>query len=118
VGVKAKNWSEWAFVSTLPVSHVANPSPGEAAVAALFGAIRPKVWVSDMGAASAAMACGGRCAWRICSGTRDTPSNDPRIKPVGTDGIQSTGSQVAAAGHRDWTAGRDADRRHSDAGPP
>ena len=36
------------FVSTLAVLHVIRPSRGKAVVRALFDAIRPVVWVSDM----------------------------------------------------------------------
>src|ERR1035438_9111218 len=48
VRVKGKNWWEWVFVGTLAVLHVIQPSRGKAVVTALFGAIRPEVWVSDM----------------------------------------------------------------------
>ena len=46
--VKGKNWWEWVFVGTLAVLHVIRPSRGKAVVQALFGEIRPMVWVSDM----------------------------------------------------------------------
>ena len=46
--VKGKNWWEWVFVGTLAVLHVIQPSRGKAVVRALFGEIRPGVWVSDM----------------------------------------------------------------------
>jgi transposase len=46
--VKGKNWWEWVFVGTLAVLHVIQPSRGKAVVQALFGAVRPAVWVSDM----------------------------------------------------------------------
>jgi transposase len=60
--VKGKNWWEvrqtplgtsvrfaarWVFVTTIAVLHVIKPSRGKAVVTALFGAIRPEVWVSD-----------------------------------------------------------------------
>ena len=48
VRVKGKNWWEWVFVTTLAVLHVIQPSRGKAVVTALFGEIRPEVWVSDM----------------------------------------------------------------------
>ena len=48
VRVKGKNWWEWVFIGTLAVLHVIQPSRGKAVVTALFGAIRPEVWVSDM----------------------------------------------------------------------
>jgi hypothetical protein len=48
VRVKGKNWWEWVFVSTLAVLHVIKPGRGQAAASALFGAIQPAVWVSDM----------------------------------------------------------------------
>jgi hypothetical protein len=34
------------FVTTVAVLHVIKPSRGKAVVSALFGAIRPEVWVS------------------------------------------------------------------------
>src|SRR5260370_24222063 len=46
--VSGKNWWEWVFVGTLAVLHVIRPSRGKAVVQALFGEIRPMVWVSDM----------------------------------------------------------------------
>ncbi len=46
--VCGKNWWEWAFIGTLAVLHVIKPSRGKAVVKALFGAIRPELWVSDM----------------------------------------------------------------------
>ena len=48
VRVKGKNWWEWVFIGTLAVLHVIQPSRGKAVVTSLFGAIQPKVWVSDM----------------------------------------------------------------------
>jgi transposase len=55
VRVKGKNWWEWVFIGTLAVLHTIHPrsrarspSRGKAVVTALFGAIRPEVWVSDM----------------------------------------------------------------------
>lgn len=46
--VSGKTWWEWVFIGTLAVLHVIEPSRGKAVVQALFGAIRPMVWVSDM----------------------------------------------------------------------
>jgi transposase len=48
VRVKGKNWWEWVFIGTLAVPHVIQPGRGKAVVTALFGAIQPEVWVSDM----------------------------------------------------------------------
>ena len=48
VRVKGKTGWEWVFVSTLAVLHVIRPSRGKAVVRAVFAAIRPHVWVSDM----------------------------------------------------------------------
>ena len=48
VRVQGKNWWEWVFVTTIAVLHVIKPSRGKAVVTALFGEIRPEVWVSDM----------------------------------------------------------------------
>lgn len=46
--VKGKNWWEWVFVGRRAALHVIKPSRGKAVVEAVFGAIRPEVWVSDM----------------------------------------------------------------------
>ncbi len=39
---------EWVFIGALAALHVIQPSRGKAVVSALFGTIRPEVWVSDM----------------------------------------------------------------------
>ena len=46
--VKGKNWWEWVFAAAIAVLHVIEPSRGKAVVQAIFGEIRPEVWVSDM----------------------------------------------------------------------
>jgi transposase len=46
--VNRKNRREWVFVTTVAVLHVIKPSRGKAVVTALFGELRPEVWVSDM----------------------------------------------------------------------
>jgi len=46
--VMGKNHWEWVFVTALAVLHVIRPSRGKAVVQALFGDVRPMVWVSDM----------------------------------------------------------------------
>jgi transposase len=48
VRVKGKNWWEWVFVGQRAALHVIKPSRGKAVVEAVFGEIRPEVWVSDM----------------------------------------------------------------------
>jgi transposase len=69
VRVKGKNWWEWVFVTTVAVLHVINPrsrarspSRGKAVVNALFGAIRPEVWVSDMLGSQR----GHAVLWQVC----------------------------------------------------
>jgi transposase len=62
VRVKSKNGWEWVFISTLAVLHVINPSRGKAVVAALFGAIQPEVWVSDMLPSQR----GHGALWQVC----------------------------------------------------
>jgi transposase len=47
VRVTGKTWWEWVFVTAVCVLHVIRPSRGAAVVRALFGAQRPRVWVSD-----------------------------------------------------------------------
>jgi len=60
--VKGKNWWEWVFVATLAVLHVIKPSRGKAVVTALFGEIRPQVWVSDMLGSQR----GHGILWQVC----------------------------------------------------
>jgi transposase len=48
VRVKGKNWWEWVFVGQRAALHVIKPSRGKVVVEAVFGEIRPRVWVSDM----------------------------------------------------------------------
>ena len=60
--VIGKTWWEWVFVTTLAVLHVIRPSRGKAVVQALFGEIRPAVWVSDMLGSQR----GHGVAWQVC----------------------------------------------------
>ena len=60
--VKGKTWWEWVFVGALAVLHVVKPSRGKAVVEALFGAIRPLVWVSDMFGSQR----GHGVEWQVC----------------------------------------------------
>jgi transposase len=62
VRVKGKNWWEWVFVTTIAVPHVIKPSRGKAVVQALFGTIRPEVWVSDMLGSQR----GHGLEWQVC----------------------------------------------------
>jgi len=62
VRVKGKNWWEWVFIGTLAVLHVIQPSRGKAVVTALFGEIRPQVWVSDMLGSQK----GHGIQWQVC----------------------------------------------------
>jgi transposase len=47
VRVMKKTQWEWVFVTALHVLHVIRPSRGADVVRALFGAHRPRVWMSD-----------------------------------------------------------------------
>jgi transposase len=60
--VKGKTWWEWVFVGTLAVLHIIQPSRGKAVVRALFGEIRPAVWVSDMLGSQR----GHGVLWQVC----------------------------------------------------
>jgi transposase len=60
--VSGKTWWEWVFVSTLAVLHVIRPSRGKAVVQAVFGDIRPSVWVSDMLGSQR----GHAVEWQVC----------------------------------------------------
>jgi transposase len=62
VRVTGKTWWEWVFIGTLAVLHVIQPSRGKAVVSALFGAIRPEVWVSDMLGSQR----GHGVLWQVC----------------------------------------------------
>jgi transposase len=62
VRVKGKNWWEWVFIGTLAVLHVIQPSRGKAVVSALFGEVRPEVWVSDMLGSQR----GHGILWQVC----------------------------------------------------
>ena len=60
--VSGKNWWEWVFIGTLAVLHVIRPSRGKAVFQALFGEIRPLVWVSDMLGSQR----GHAVEWQVC----------------------------------------------------
>jgi len=60
--VSGKNWWEWVFIGTLAVLHVIRPSRGKVVVQALFGEIRPMVWVSDMLGSQR----GHAVEWQVC----------------------------------------------------
>ena len=60
--VSGKNWWEWVFVGTLAVLHVIRPSRGKTVVQALFGEIKPMVWVSDMLGSQR----GHAVKWQVC----------------------------------------------------
>jgi transposase len=60
--VSGKNWWEWVFIGSLAVLHVIHPSRGKAVVQALFGEIRPMVWVSDMLGSQR----GHAVEWQVC----------------------------------------------------
>jgi transposase len=60
--VKRTNWWEWVFVGTLAALHIIQPHRGKAVVRALFGAIRPGVWVSDMLGSQR----GHGVLWQVC----------------------------------------------------
>jgi transposase len=47
VGVMKTTQWEWVFVTALCVLHIIRPSRGAEVVRALFGAHRPRVWISD-----------------------------------------------------------------------
>ena len=60
--VNGKTWWEWVFVGTRAVLHIIRPSRGKAVVRALFGEIRPSVWVSDMLGSQR----GHGVLWQVC----------------------------------------------------
>jgi len=62
VRVAGKTWWEWVFVTSVCVLHLIRPSRGAAVVRALFGAQRPRVWVSD----SFGSQHGHADQWQVC----------------------------------------------------
>jgi len=62
VRVAGKTWWEWVFVTGVCVLHLIRPSRGAAMVRALFGAQRPRVWVSD----SFGSQRGHADQWQVC----------------------------------------------------
>jgi transposase len=59
--MKKTNW-EWVFVTTFAVLHIIRPSRGADVVRALFGGIRPRVWISD----SLGSQRGHADLWQMC----------------------------------------------------
>ncbi len=62
VRVMKKTQWEWAFVTAFAVLHIIRPSRGAEVVRALFGSIRPRVWVSD----SLGSQRGHADLWQMC----------------------------------------------------
>ena len=60
--VSGKNWWEWVFIGSRAALHVIRPSRAKAVVQALFGEIRPMVWVSDMLGSQR----GHAVEWQVC----------------------------------------------------
>jgi len=59
--MKQTHW-EWAFVTAIAVLHIIRPSRGADVVRALFGAARPRVWISD----SLGSQRGHADVWQVC----------------------------------------------------
>ena len=59
--MKKAQW-EWVFVTGLAVLHIIRPSRGAEVVRALFGGIRPRVWISD----SLGSQRGHADVWQMC----------------------------------------------------
>jgi transposase len=62
VRVMKKTCWEWVFVTAVCVLHIIRPSRGSGVVKALFGALRPRVWVSD----SLGSQRGHADIWQVC----------------------------------------------------
>jgi transposase len=62
VRVMKKTQWEWVFVTVFAVLHIIRPSRGAEVVRALFGSIRPRVWVSD----SLGSQRGHADLWQMC----------------------------------------------------
>jgi transposase len=101
VRVKGKNWWEWVFIGTPAVLHVIKRSRGKAVVAALFGAIQPEVWVSDMLGSQ----CGHGVMWQVCpapiwpSSLTSTPTKSPTGRRGWSKALRGEdGAQMLAGG--------------------
>ncbi len=62
VRVMKKTCWEWVFVTAASVLHIIRPSRGAAVVRALFGQVRPRVWISD----SLGSQRGHADIWQVC----------------------------------------------------
>jgi transposase len=62
VRVMKKTCWEWVFVTAVAVLHIIRPSRGAGVVRALFGEVRPRVWVSD----SLGSQRGHAAIWQVC----------------------------------------------------
>lgn len=62
VRVMKKTCWEWVFVTTIAVLHIVRPSRSAEVVRALFGELRPRVWVSD----SLGSQRGHADLWQVC----------------------------------------------------
>ena len=62
VRVMKKTCWEWVFVTAIAVLHIIRPSRGAEVVRALFGELRPRVWVSD----SLGSQRGHADLWQVC----------------------------------------------------
>jgi transposase len=62
VRVMKKTYWEWVFVTACAVLHIIRPSRGADVVRALFGAVRPHVWISD----SLGSQRGHADLWQVC----------------------------------------------------
>jgi transposase len=62
VRVMKKTCWEWVFVTAACVLHIIRPSRGAAVVRALFGQVRPRVWISD----SLGSQRGHADIWQVC----------------------------------------------------
>ena len=107
--VKGKNWWEWVFIGTRAALHVIKPSRGKAVVTALFGAIQPEVWVSDMLGSQR----GHGVLWQVCLAhlLRDAKY----AIECGDTAFSAPFRWLAAARHRDRPAARDAEGRYTEA---
>ena len=102
--MKTTQW-EWVFVTAVAVLHIIRPSRGAEVVRALFGSIRPRVWVSD----SLGSQRGHADLWQMCLAhlLRDAQY------AIDCGGLRARAEMAAAARdcHRATTRG--AARRHA-----
>jgi transposase len=72
--VGGKTWWQWVLLSSTAICHVIVETRAASVVTAFLDGAKPEIWVADRYGGQLGMAPPGRCVWRICYATRNTPS--------------------------------------------